>query len=96
MARVRVGGVQNQKCAGLRFQQRTALFEMLDGGSAIAALAEQNRQHGMASRITGAQLQHLLQERNRCNIARLVFQLGCAFQGRKVFRRNLERIAKRS
>ena len=48
------------QCARLRFQQRTAQFEMLDRGSAIAAFAKQNRQHGMAGRITGTQLQHML------------------------------------
>ena len=69
---------------------------MFNSGGAIAALAKQNRQHGMAGGVVGIQLKHTLQERNRGNVAGLVFQLGRAFQSREVVRRDLERAAKRS
>jgi hypothetical protein len=72
----------------LRIDERSSPFKMRDGGGAIAFAIFENGEHGVAGGIFRMQLQQMIQQRNRCGIAGLIFDLcGALERGDAVWRK---------
>jgi hypothetical protein len=77
---------------GLGCSELDALRKMLGCGREIMLLIGQRRQHGMAGGIVRPLLENAVQMGNGAGAARLVLQLGRAFERRKIVWRNAQRI----